>query len=359
MINNFKIFKKKKVLVTGNTGFKGSWLCLWLVKNGAKVLGISKNIPTNPSNYKILDLKNKISQKYIDICDYKKISKIIKTFQPDFVFHLAAQSLVKKSFENPLETWNTNTIGTLNILQSLRSLKKKTSVVIITSDKSYKNIEVSRGYKETDIFGGSDPYSASKGAAEFVIHSYLKSFFLKSNNKINIAIARAGNVIGGGDWSPDRIVPDSMKSFLNNKTLIIRNPKSTRPWQHVIEVIYGYLLLSSKLYKNNKLHGESFNFGPSINSNYNVEFLLKKIKKYLPNMKWKTINKKGKFFESKLLKLNSSKAKEKIRWKSILTIEESAKLVADWYKIYNNKGKNMYLFSIKQINDYTKKIEQK
>tara|TARA_B100001250_G_C19801162_1_gene791133 strand:- start:50 stop:1132 length:1083 start_codon:yes stop_codon:yes gene_type:complete len=360
MKNNFKIFKNKKVIVTGHTGFKGSWLSLWLKINGAKVLGISKNVPTIPSHYKILNLKKKISNSNVDIQNFNKLSKIFEKHQPDFVFHLAAQSLVKSSYDNPLETWNTNTIGTLNILECLRLLKKKIYVVIITSDKSYKNIEVSRGYKENDVFGGKDPYSASKGSAEFAIQSYIKSFFSKKNNNIFICVARAGNVIGGGDWSNDRIIPDCMKSYSKKKTVIVRNPNSTRPWQNVLEVIYGYLTLASKLYKNKKLHGEAFNFGPSLKSNYTVIYLLSKIKKYLPDLNWKIKKSKKKFYESKLLKLNSTKAKKKLNWESVLSIDENAKLVSEWYKnFYNNNNKNLFQISINQINHYLKIKEKK
>ena len=274
------------------------------------------------------------------------------------MFHLAAQSLVKKSYLETLETWNVNTIGTLNVLEALRRLKKKTYAIIITSDKSYKNIEISRGYKEIDLLGGKDPYSASKGAAEFAIQSYVNSFFSDKKNNIFISIARAGNVIGGGDWSNDRIIPDCVKSYTKKKIVVIRNPNSTRPWQHVLEVIYGYLKLGSKLFKNKKLHGEVFNFGPNKRSNYKVIFLLKKIKKYWPNFKWKVKKNKKDVFESKLLKLNSNKAKKVLSWQSKMNIDQSAKLVADWYSFfYNKKKKNFYKFSGDQIYSYIKKFK--
>ena len=207
------IFKNKRVIITGHTGFKGSWLTLWLSMLGANVIGISKNIPTKPSHYKSIGLEKKIKNIKLDICNVKKLSKIIRNNQPDFVFHLAAQSLVKRSYAKPLETYYTNTIGTLNLLESLRQIKRKCFVVLITSDKSYKNLEISRGYRENDILGGKDPYSASKGSAELIIQSYLNSFFSKKKNKVYIGIARAGNVIGGGDWSPNRLIPDCIKSY--------------------------------------------------------------------------------------------------------------------------------------------------
>ena len=212
-----KFFKNKKVIITGHTGFKGSWLALWLNLLGAKVLGISLNIPTSPCHFKLLNL-NKIKSKKIDIKNFKLISKEINRFKPDYVFHLAAQAIVKKSYLKPLETFNTNTIGTLNILESLKKVNKETISIIITSDKSYKNIETKKGYVESDILGGDDPYGASKSAADIIINSYIKSFFNFKKNKNFIAIARAGNVIGGGDWSEDRLIPDCMKAWLKKKT---------------------------------------------------------------------------------------------------------------------------------------------
>ena len=221
-IDYYKQFRNKKVLVTGHTGFKGSWLTSWLVLLGAKVAGLSINVPTNPSHFEVAKLKKKINHKRIDVRNLKLLKTVFKKYQPDYVFHLAAQSLVKKSYLNPVYTWETNTIGTLNILESLREIKKKCIVVLITSDKSYKNLEIKRGYKENDILGGKDPYSASKAAAELTIQSYISSFFPIKKTKVLISIARAGNVIGGGDWSENRLIPDCVKSWSKN-----RNAKRT------------------------------------------------------------------------------------------------------------------------------------
>ena len=218
MLNLEKKFKNKKIIVTGHTGFKGSWLTYWLVSLGAKVIGISKNIPTKPSNYEALNLKKKCLDLRLDITNLKSLKKLILNKKPDYIFHLAAQSLVKRSYKDPVETFETNSIGTLNLLEALKQLKsrKKCSVVIITSDKSYKNLEIKRGYKEDDILGGYDPYSASKACAELIIQSYMKSF-LKDNKKLYISVARAGNVIGGGDWSQDRLIPDCIRSIQKKK----------------------------------------------------------------------------------------------------------------------------------------------
>ena len=231
------LFKNKTVIVTGHTGFKGSWLTLVLINLGARVVGISNDIPTKPAFFQILKLNKKIKDLRADVRDLKIIKKIFKRYKPDYIFHLAAQSLVKQSFKYPVNTFTTNFVGTLNILESLRELKKECVSVIITSDKSYKNFEIDRGYKENDILGGEDPYSASKGSAELVIQSYCNSFF--KGDKKKIAVARAGNVIGGGDWSKDRLVPDCMKSWSKRKKVILRNPDSTRPWP----VSYTHLTL--------------------------------------------------------------------------------------------------------------------
>lgn len=333
-----KFFKDKKVIITGHTGFKGSWLTLWLSLLGADILGISDRYPTSPSHFKDLKLKNKIKHKIFNIKDLKKLKKIFKEYQPDYVFHLAAQAIVNKSFIDPISTFESNTVGTLNVLESLRSVKK-CNAVIITSDKSYKNLEIKRGYLENDILGGNDPYSASKGAAELVINSYIKSYF-QDKKKISIAIARAGNVIGGGDWSLDRIIPDCFKSWFKKKKIIIRNPKSTRPWQHVLDAIRGYLILATKL-RDPGIHGEAFNFGPKNDQNKNVLELVKEIKKNWRNAYWKVKNvSKIQNKESNLLKLNSNKAKKYLNWTPVLNFKDSVKFTTDWYIEYKNKGKN-------------------
>jgi len=342
------IYKNKKIIVTGHTGFKGSWLTLWLINMGAEVIGISKDIPTKPSHFELLNIKKKIFNYYIDLNNNKKLKFVINKHKPDFIFHLAAQSLVSRSYQNPKETWLSNTLGTINLLDSLREFKKKVNVVLITSDKSYKNLELKRGYKENDLLGGYDPYSASKAGAEIAIKSYIKSFFFNKNNKVFITIARAGNVIGGGDWSSNRLVPDCFKNWKKNKPAIIRNPKSTRPWQHVLEALNGYLTLAYKLSLTpKKLHGEAFNFGPSNKKNHTVINVLKEIKKNYPKARW-NIKRSKKFFESKLLKLNSNKAIKKLNWRCKLTFVDNIKLVSDWYVKYNLK-KNIYKLSLDQI----------
>jgi len=327
---------------------------------GAKVIGLSINVPSNPSHFKAINLQNKINHKKIDIRNLKLLKKIFKKHQPDYVFHLAAQSLVKKSYSDPTYTWETNTIGTLNVLESLREIKRNCVAVLITSDKSYKNLEIKRGYKESDILGGKDPYSASKASAELAIQSYISSFFPLKKTKVLIGIARAGNVIGGGDWSENRIIPDCVKSWSKNKKVLIRNPKSTRPWQHVLEAVCGYLLLASNLKKNKKLHGEAFNFGPNYTKNYNVIFLVQLMRKYWRKISWKVVNKRKKsFHESSLLKLNCNKAKTNLKWKCILSFTETINMVTDWYKSYYLKPKKIYKTSFNQIREYEKLLKKR
>ncbi len=347
-----KYFSNKKVLVTGHTGFKGSWLVLWLKTLGAKIYGISNNYPTYPCNFKVLKLEKKVNHKILDLRDLDKVKSHILKIKPDYIFHLAAQSLVKFSYKDPTDTFSTNIMGTCNLLESVKYLKNKCNVIIITSDKSYKNMEIKRGYKENDLLGGTDPYSASKGSAELLIKSYYESF-LKFKKNIRISVSRAGNVIGGGDWSKDRTFPDCIKAWSKGKQVIIRNPKSTRPWQHVLEVIYGYLVLAINLKKNKKLNGEAFNFGPKNSQDKNVISLLKEIKTNWNSVKWK-IKKNKTFKESTLLKLNSLKSRKKLRWSNKLTFEETIKLTIDWYKKYYSKG-DILNYTISQIQNYEEK----
>ena len=254
-MKNLKIFKNSRVIVTGHTGFKGSWLTAWLKQLGANVMGISLDPPTYPSHFKVSKINLGIKDVRLDIRDRTKLEKKVTTFKPNFVFHLAAQSLVGLSYKNPTTTWQTNVFGTLNILESIRKLKNVCNVVIITSDKCYFNREIHYGYKETDALGGKDPYSGSKASAELLVKSYTSSFFLGNKPKIRIATARAGNVIGGGDWANNRIIPDCVRSWSKNKKAELRNPNATRPWQHVLEAAGGYLYLAINLSFIKQLHG--------------------------------------------------------------------------------------------------------
>jgi CDP-glucose 4,6-dehydratase len=357
MVVNFRSlfsgkYINKKVVVTGHTGFKGSWLTLWLIMLGANVCGFSKNIPTNPSLFNLLRLKNKIKHVIGDIENYDKFKKTIISFRPDVIFHLAAQSLVKKSYENPIKTFQTNSLGTLNVLQASNYCKNLKALILITSDKVYKNIEIKRGYRENDILMGNDPYSASKSCAEIIINMHIKSF--KKNKKITIL--RAGNIIGGGDWAPDRIFPDLIKKIFKNKILRIRSPHATRPWQHVLEPLSAYLYVGSILLSKNykKVNLDSFNVGPKKNVNKSVLSLLKEVKKNIANLKY-IVKKSKNFKEAKLLRLNCNKINKKIGWKPLYGFTESIKYTCLWYLQYLNIKKNLYEFSINQIEEYVKK----
>ena len=346
------IFKNRKVLITGHTGFKGSWLSACLSNFGAEVYGLSDNIPTKPSHYELLD---NISKDYwVDIRDSKAVNKVISDLKPDFIFHLAAQPIVLESYKNPFNTFQTNIIWTANILESLRLSNHKCTSVIITSDKSYDNIEWVYGYRESDPLGGKDPYSGSKGAAELVIKSYVESFFNKNESNIRVAVARAGNVIGGGDWAKYRIIPDCMRSWSMKSTPEIRSPLATRPWQHVLEPLGGYLTLSYNLYNHIELNGEAFNFGPPAHQNHTVEDLVNEILNYWPGHKWKDKSANNTSPpEAGLLKLNCDKALNLIDWKATLSFEETAKWTGEWYyNYYYEDPKSVLKFTNKQIKEY-------
>ena len=358
MVQLNKFFKNKRILITGHTGFKGSWLTAWLVKMQAKVTGVSLSNHSIPSHFSYLNLKNKVDHKLLDIRDKKKLENIIKKKQPDFIFHLAAQALVTESYKNPRFTFETNTLGTLNILESLRYINKKCVVVIITSDKVYKNFEVEKGYTENDILGGYDPYSASKASAELVIQSYIKSFYSK-NKRLRIGIARAGNVLGGGDWSLNRLIPDCVKSWSKNRSVLIRNPSSTRPWQHVLEAVHGYLILATKLKKEEKINGHAFNFGPNTKNVKKVLEVIKLMKKNWKKVRFKIISNKNLYHESKLLKLNSNKALKKLNWKCLLSFEETINMVTSWYRNFYLNGKKKINYTTLQISQFEKLIKKR
>lgn len=348
-------FENKKILISGHTGFKGSWLSLWMKMLGAKVYGISISIPTNPSHYELLKL-NLEKDIRMDIYDSKKVLDTISEIKPDYVFHLAAQPLVTLSYENPLETFQTNVIGTVNLLESLRKIENECIAIIITSDKSYDNLEISRGYHEDDKLGGSDPYSGSKGAAELVINSYVKSFFTNSN--IKVGVGRAGNVIGGGDWAKNRIIPDAIKSIQTNNTLIIRSPTATRPWQHVLEPLSGYISLAIDLKNSNSNSGQAFNFGPSFDSDYTVQDVLFELKKKLIKLDW-SIEEKERFKESTLLKLDCKKALDLLNWKSTMDFNQTISYTSDWYLEYLNDNNNIKDLSINQISAFCELAKNK
>jgi len=353
-----KTFRDKKILITGNTGFKGSWLTLWLVKLGAQVTGFSDNSATNPSMYQLLNINRKIKQVYGDIADRDSVLSVVKDVKPDFIFHLAAQSIVSKSYSNPLETIRTNSLGTANLLDVIIETNFKGVAVMITSDKCYENDERDYGYIESDRLGGRDPYSASKAAAEIFLSSYIKSFFIDSKTP-RIGIARAGNVIGGGDWNSNRIVVDCARAWMSGEEVNIRNPEATRPWQHVLEPISGYLNLAQALSLDPNLHGEAFNFGPEESNVYTVREIANKFIDYW-NFKetdrFIKFTKNTTMHEAKLLKLNCEKARLKLNWAPKLNIDECLKLVADWYLEFKKNSNNLENLTLSQIEFYEQKL---
>ncbi len=347
-------YKGRTVLVTGHTGFKGSWLCLWLAKAGAKVIGYSIDYPGTPSHFKLLDLD--ITSITGDILDAQSLQKCFNEHQPEIVFHLAAQSLVRESYKNPLKTYSTNVIGTLNVFEAARKCKSVKAIVNVTTDKVYENIEQDIAYKETDRLGGYDIYSSSKACSEILTVSYKNSFLnvneYKKTHGILLATARAGNVIGGGDWAADRLVPDVIKASVNNQPVVIRNLGSVRPWQHVLEPISGYLLLGARLLEENTTYAESWNFGPDYQQCVSVESLLNLLKSKWENIIWEHKPETGNFHEATLLKLDSSKSKKLLNWKPLLDIDETLELTVNWYRNYYE---NNSLNSADDINYYMKK----
>ena len=340
-----KNFTNKKILITGHTGFKGTWLTMIFILLGARVYGISKNYPTK--FYKNLRLKN-VKNYIFDLKDVNKTKKTLNTIKPDFIFHLAAQAIVSKSYTNPIETWNSNLISFLNILESLRNFKKKVNVVMITSDKCYLNVEKKEGYKENERLGGFENYSASKASCEILFNSYFHSYF-KKLKFVKIVSARAGNVIGGGDWSKDRLIPDIIRGLNANKIIKIRSLSSTRPWQHVLDPLFGYISLAINLKKNQKINGQSFNIGPFKSKNFSVGKVLERFKSKYKNIKWK-VNNKEIFKEQNLLNLNCTKIEKKIGWRNKYNFNLTVDKTIEWYKNYNKN--NARQFTEKQILEY-------
>ena len=337
----------KRVFLTGDTGFKGAWLSLWLHKLGAVVKGYALDPLTQPSLYKIANISE--IQEHIDgdIRDYEKLQQELANFQPEIVFHLAAQALVRESYQNPLYTYETNVMGTANLLEAVRKTVSVKAVLVITTDKCYENKEWHWAYRENDRLGGHDPYSNSKACTELVVDSYRKSFLKEKN--IAVATARAGNVIGGGDWSKDRLIPDCLRSIKNKEKIIIRSPKAVRPWQHVLEPLSGYLKLAQKLYLEGQVWTEAWNFGPDEDSIISVKEIVEILCNDF-NAEYE-VKADNIFHEATLLKLDCSKVKQKLNWYPKLTIKESLNLTTDWYKEYWENGK-MDGFVYYQIENY-------
>lgn len=353
------IYRGLKVFITGHTGFKGSWLSAWLLSQEAAVAGLSLDVPTAPSCYEALGLKDRLQCDLRgDVRDLPTVADAISRVRPDVVFHLAAQALVRESYAEPVRTFETNMLGTLNVLEAMRRCPSVAAGVIITSDKCYRNDEWVYGYRETDPLGGSDPYSASKGCAEFIAHSYFDSFFSKTGP--SCATVRAGNVIGGGDWAKDRIVPDCARAWQAGKPVLVRSPNATRPWQHVLEPLSGYLWLGARLLRNDidgcsrcTAAGQAYNFGPPADAVYPVAEVVKILGRHWNGFKFEIADaRQGSMKECGLLKLCCDKALAELDWKATLDFEETLRYTADWYARFHADGANMWDYTQGQINAY-------
>jgi CDP-glucose 4,6-dehydratase len=347
-----------RVLVTGNTGFKGAWICLWLKQLGARIKGLSLPPVTNPNLYNILEsLDYNVPTSYCDIRNFTEVLDVLEDFEPEIVFHLAAQPLVRRSYHEPLETLNTNIMGTANVLEACRHLKSIRAVVNITSDKCYENQEWFWGYRESDPMGGHDPYSASKGCAELVIHSYRRSFFNPKNygheHNTLIASARAGNVIGGGDWGDDRLIPDIVRSIQHQGKVSIRNPGAFRPWQHVLEPLSGYLLLGQRLLEGYTDCSRSWNFGPGNEDMISVEEIVKRFKSRWNVFSYELGLEPNQPHEAGLLKLDCSLARQKLGWKPVWSVDTALDKTVDWYRSYYEENN---VLCARHLEDYMAEI---
>ena len=347
------IYSKRRVLITGHTGFKGSWLCEWLLMLGAKVYGYALPPPTKPSLFEQLKLADRIKSHTIgDVRDLTTIRNVVTKVRPDFIFHLAAQPLVRYSYEHPVETFETNVMGTVNLLEACRSLKNDCSVVCITTDKCYENKETERPYKENDPMGGYDPYSCSKGCDELLISSYRRSFFGTPESPVWMASARAGNVIGGGDWTIDRIVPDCMRALDKGTPIPVRNKVSTRPWQHVLEPLHGYLILGAALASRKRFtdYASGFNFGPNPRANRTVKELVEELLKHREG-EWVDRSNPNAVHEAGLLNLDIRKARKILGWKPRWNFEQTIKKTVCWYIAVRN-GADIQATTQAQIKEY-------
>lgn len=351
-----KFYKNKKVLVTGHTGFKGSWLAYILFRWGADVSGLSLAHASVPNLFEILGLRKKIKSHFVDIREYKKLNAVFRKEKPEIIFHLAAQAIVRDSYVNPLETVSTNCLGTANVLHAIKETEGIKSAVLVTTDKVYENKEQMYAYRETDARGGHDLYSASKAAADIITESYIKSFFplneYPKGHRTLLAIARAGNVVGGGDWARDRIIPDFMRAvYEHKKELIIRNPKAIRPWQHVLEPLSAYLILGRRLYEGDKQFVGAWNFGPEDRGSATVEEIVKKFSSCLGRGRYK-IKPDMSRHEAGIVKLDITKAKTLLGWSPNIDLDDTVAYTCDWYRTFYEQPSDIVSFTNKQIDSF-------
>ena len=350
-------YQGRRVLVTGHTGFKGSWLTHWLTRLGAEVAGYSLYVPSQPANFEVLGLEKLIAHHVGDVRDHAALARLFLEFRPEIVFHLAAQAIVRTSYDDPRLTFETNLGGTVNVLEALRATPSVAAAVMITSDKCYENVEWEWGYRENDRLGGKDPYSASKACAEIAISAYTRSFLAPAGK--HIASTRAGNVIGGGDWAADRIVPDCIRAWAEQRPSVLRSPQATRPWQHVLEPVGGYLWLGARLLASDACaSGEAFNFGPQAHVNQSVAELVGQMANQWPGARWESKASTGNKTEAGLLKLSCDKALARLGWRPALEIEDCVRLTAEWYVQYYQSGTDMRALTNTQIDYYAQRAAE-
>lgn len=353
-------WKDRKVFITGHTGFKGAWLSLWLNRLGAEVVGYALEPPTTPNLFDVCNLSEIIKSIKGDSRNYNFLKNSLAANKPDIVFHMAAQSLVRQSYYDPIETYSTNVMGTVNLLEAIRQTGDIRAVVNVTSDKCYENKEWIWSYRENEPMGGYDPYSSSKGCSELITRAYRQSYFIPDDDhphKVAIASVRAGNVIGGGDWGKDRLIPDCIRSLANNKEILIRNPQAIRPWQNAFDLLRGYLLIAEKLYQYGDRYAQAWNFGPTEDSAIPVNKIVQLMLRHWGGGSWKDMSKSEskQLHEARYLKLDCSKARAELGWKPIIDDEESIRWTCEWYKAYYNKTP-MRDFSLGQLNGYIELI---
>lgn len=346
------VYQGRRVLVTGHTGFKGSWLALWLTRLGAEVAGYSVDVPSTPANFDLLDLQSRLEHHVSDIRDRSGLAEVIDAFRPEIVFHLAAQALVRRSYADPVTTFETNVLGMVNLLECVRTRPWIQVAVLVTSDKAYRNEEWCWGYRESDALGGHDPYGCSKSCADLIAHSYFDSFLRHTPTRV--ATTRAGNVIGGGDWAQDRIVPDCVRAWSTEAAAAVRSPQATRPWQHVLEPLSGYLWLGARLWQEAAgLNGEAFNFGPDAHVNQTVADLLGAMAARWPGARWQAEDgAEPAGHEAALLKLSCDKALFFLNWRAVLQFPETVAFTVDWYRSWHGREHDMYSYTIDQIECY-------
>jgi len=353
LFNN--IFKDKQVLITGHTGFKGAWLSIWLHELGAKITGYALAPPTQPCLFETSAISTRVDSTAGDVRNFEELRKLIKSSKPEIVFHLAAQTIVRKSYKDSLETYETNIMGTVNLLEACRDSVSVRVIVVVTSDKCYEIMDHNRGYKENDPIGGHDPYSSSKGCAELITAAYRKSYFNNENSKnhkISLVSVRAGNVIGGGDWAEDRLVPDCVKALAQKKPIVVRYPDAIRPWQHVLDPLYGYLLLVSRLYENRPELRGAWNFGPDDDAFKPVKWIVSQLSERWGHDVPLIMDQKNNSFEDNCLWLDSGKAKSGIGWSPKWSIATALQKTVEWYKAFYSNEADMFNLTVNQISDY-------